>query len=444
MVAGTFSFCRLRLAAALGVVMVMRGWAADPAVLQPLDALYPEIAVFYQDLHQNPELSLQEEKTAGKLAARLRAAGCEVTERVGGWGVVGVLRNGPGPTVLVRTDMDALPVDEKTGAAYASHATGRDGAGKTVPVMHACGHDIHMSEWVAAATLLSRAKPAWRGTVLWIGQPAEELGKGAEAMLKDHLYERFGKPDFAIALHDHADLPAGKIGYLAGFCYANVDSVDIAFFGKGGHGAYPHKTVDPIVMAARFVTTVQTVVSRDNNPLEPAVITVGSFHAGSKHNIISDEARLQLTVRSYKAEVRQKLLAGSETTGTALAAARGEFNAWAALVAINALIPTDRTARVTLNFFMMEMRCVLLFRATNLAALQLGLRRCPRNPANFVQIPPRHQNTTTSSPSCRALGAKNLWTAKPAFQGALAGFRLKIGAVFDALATLSKQLRDFA
>lgn len=296
---------------------------AEKGPLDDLEALYPSIENLYKELHQAPELSLHEEKTAARLAGLLRAAGLEVTEKVGGFGLVGLLRNGPGPTILIRTDLDGLPVEEKTGVSYASHATGLDPAGKPVPTMHACGHDIHMSEWVATATLLARSTNSWRGTLMLIGQPAEEVGKGAEAMMKDRLFERFGKPDFAVALHDYANLPAGTIGYHAGYCYANVDSVDITFFGKGGHGAYPHKTIDPIVMASRFVTAVQTIVSREKDPMEPGVITVGSFHAGLKHNIIPDEARLQLTVRSYTDEVRKKLLAGIERVAKEEARAGG-------------------------------------------------------------------------------------------------------------------------
>lgn len=296
---------------------------ASSANLSFIEGLYPKIEALYKELHQTPELSRQEEKTSAKLATELRTLGFDVTERVGGWGVVGVLKNGAGPRVLVRTEMDALPVEEKTGVAYASHAIARDSAEKSVPVMHACGHDIHMSEWVATAMLLAQTTNSWRGTIVFIAQPAEELGNGADAMLKDGLYERFGRPDVAFALHDTPELPAGQIGFCSGYCFANVDSVDITFFGKGGHGAYPHKTIDPIVIGSRFVTSVQTVVSRDNDPLEPAVITVGSFHAGSKHNIISDEARLQLTVRSYKPEVRKKLLDGIERVAKAEAAAVG-------------------------------------------------------------------------------------------------------------------------
>jgi hippurate hydrolase len=297
--------------------------AAQEPALAPLDAIYPEVDALYQDLHLHPELSRHEEHTAARMAERLRALGFQVTERVGGFGVVGVLRNGAGPAVLVRTELDALPVEEKTGLPYASTATATDDGGKTVPVMHACGHDVHMSAWVAAATLLSRARSSWRGTLLFVGQPAEETGGGAAAMLKDGLYRRFGKPDFAISVHDMSELPAGTVGWVSGFAYASVDSVDVVFHGRGGHGAYPHQTVDPIVMAARFVTALQTVVARDNDPLEPAVVTVGSFHAGSKHNIIPDDARLQLTVRAYKEEVRRKLLAGIERVARGEAASAG-------------------------------------------------------------------------------------------------------------------------
>jgi amidohydrolase len=293
------------------------------ASLAPLEALYPEVEALYIDLHRNPELSFHEERTSAALAARLRALGLQVTEKVGGFGVVGVFQNGGGPRVLVRTDMDALPLEEKTGLPYASTATGKDDEGKTVPVAHACGHDVHMSSWVAAATLLSRSRGAWKGTVVFVGQPAEERGAGAAAMLKDGLYSRFGKPDFAVAIHDSAELPAGAIGFTPGYALANVDMVDVTFFGKGGHGAYPHKTVDPIVVAARFVTAVQTLVSRENDPLDPAVVTVGSFHAGTKHNIIPDAARLQLTVRSYKDAVRERLLAGISRVAKAEAAAAG-------------------------------------------------------------------------------------------------------------------------
>lgn len=291
--------------------------------LEPVGALWPELDALYLDLHRNPELSRHEEKTAAKMAARLRALGFEVTEKVGGFGVVGVLRNGEGPRLLIRADMDGLPVEEKTGLPYASTATTTDEDGKTVPVMHACGHDVHMTAWVGAATLLSRAKSLWKGTLIFVGQPAEERGSGAAGMLKDGLYARFGKPDAAIAFHDSADMPAGTLGFTPGFALANVDSVDVTFFGRGGHGAYPHKTVDPIVLAARFVTTLQTIVARENDPLDPAVVTVGSFHAGTKHNIVPDDAKLQITVRSYKDDVRKKLGAAIVRIAKAEAAAAG-------------------------------------------------------------------------------------------------------------------------
>jgi hippurate hydrolase len=288
-----------------------------------LDSLYPELEKLYIDLHQTPELSRQEVKTAAKLAERFRRLGYEVTENVGGTGVVAILRNGKGPTVLVREDMDALPVEERTGLPYASKVTATDENGATVPVMHACGHDVHMTSLVGAATLLMQSKSRWRGTVVLVAQPAEERGGGAIGMIRDGLFTRFPKPDFAIGLHDSARLPAGKVSWVSRFACANVDSVDVTIFGRGGHGAYPHMTIDPIVIAARTVVALQTLVARENDPLDPAVITVGSFHGGTKHNIIPDEAKLQLTVRSYKDDVRKRLLAGIERVTKAEAAAAG-------------------------------------------------------------------------------------------------------------------------
>jgi hippurate hydrolase len=283
---------------------------STPAAVSGLDALYPELDAFYRDLHQTPELSGRETKTAAKLAERLRQLGYEVTTGVGGTGVVGVLRNGKGPTVLLRTELDALPVEEKTGLPYASKATAKDSAGKTVPVMHACGHDVHMASWTGAATLLARGKDRWKGTVLMIGQPAEEIVQGAKAMLADGLFTRFPKPDFVVAVHDKAELPAGKVAFIPGFALANVDSVDVTLFGRGGHGAKPETTVDPIVMAARTVLALQGLVSREKDPLEAAVVTVGSIQGGFKHNIIPDQVHLQITVRSYTPEVRKLLLDG--------------------------------------------------------------------------------------------------------------------------------------
>src|ERR1035437_358803 len=295
--------------------------AADPSGLAGLDTLYPSLDALYIDLHQTPELSYHEEKTAAKMAAQLHALGFEVTEHVGGYGVVGVLRNGAGPVVLVRTDMDALPIREQTGLAYASTVTTNNDAGETLPVMHACGHDIHMASWVGAATLLARSRDRWHGTLVFVGQPAEEVLHGAEMMIKDGLYTRFPKPDFAIGLHDTNTLPAGRIGIASGPASAASNAVDITFYGKGGHGAAPHRTVDPIVIAARTVVTLQTIVAREVNPFDPAVVTVGTFHAGTKRNIIGDEAKLELTVRSYKPEVQKQLLAAIERIAKAEAAA---------------------------------------------------------------------------------------------------------------------------
>jgi hippurate hydrolase len=294
-----------------------------PPALAPLDAIYPDLDKLYIDLHQTPELSLHEEKTAAKLAARLKALGYEVTAGVGGTGVVAILKNGKGPTVLVRADMDALPVEERTGLAYASKVTTKDDSGATVSVMHACGHDIHMTSLIGAATLLARAKDRWRGTLFLIAQPAEEKGGGARSMLKDGLFTRFPKPDFAISFHDKASMPAGKLIYTPGFAFANVDSVDLTIYGRGGHGAYPHTTVDPIVIAARTILALQTIVSREENPLDPAVVTVGSIHGGAKHNIIPDEVKLLITVRSYKDDVRKRILASIERIAKAEAAAAG-------------------------------------------------------------------------------------------------------------------------
>jgi len=293
---------------------------ASPA-LAPLNAAYPDLEALYIDLHRNPELSGHEEKTSAKIAARLRALGYEVTDHVGGFGVVAVMRNGKGPTVLLRADMDALPVAEKTGLPYASTVTAKNDSGETVPVMHACGHDIHATSLVGAATLLAKAKSRWRGTLVLVGQPAEEGGGGAGRMLKDGLYERFPKPDFTIAFHDDPRLPAGKVGFSPGPAFANVDSIDVTVFGRGGHGSRPEAAVDPIVIAARIVTALQTIVSRENSPFDPAVVTVGSIHGGTRPNIIPDEVKLQITVRSYSPEVRRRLLAAVDRIAKAEAAA---------------------------------------------------------------------------------------------------------------------------
>jgi amidohydrolase len=265
---------------------------------------YPALDAFYKDLHTHPELSLMEEKTAAKVAAQLRAAGFEVTEKFGGTGIVGVLKNGSGPTLLIRTDLDALPVAEETGLPYASQVRVTNLSGQEVPVMQACGHDIHMTVFTGTARLLAGLKDRWSGTLVLVGQPAEEIGVGARAMITAGLYQKFPKPDFAIAIHDSATLPAGTAGTVEGYAMANVDTAEITVRGIGGHGAYPHTTKDPIVLAARIVVALQTIVSRETRPVEPAVVTVGSIHGGTKANIIPNEVKLQLTLRSYSDHVR--------------------------------------------------------------------------------------------------------------------------------------------
>ena len=287
---------------------------AVPAAAQTLGGevqkQMPSLMAIYKDLHANPELSFMEVRSAGILAAEARKLGFDVTEKVGGTGVVAVMKNGPGPVVLVRADMDGLPVTEQTGLPGASKVRVTTKEGVETGVMHACGHDTHMTAWIGVARLMAANKAKWTGTLVMIGQPAEERGAGARMMLADGLYTRFPKPEYVLAFHDAAQFPAGKIGYTPGYALANVDSVDISVKGVGGHGAYPQTTKDPIVLASRMVGALQTLVSREISPLDSAVVTVGSFHAGAKHNIISDEAKLQLTVRSYSDEVRDHLLEG--------------------------------------------------------------------------------------------------------------------------------------
>jgi len=291
----------------------------------------PSLLAIYKDIHSHPELSTREEKTSALVAKELRATGCEVTENFGKYdnpnlkcyGVIGIMKNGPGPTVLVRTDMDALPVEEDTGLPYASKVTTKGDDGREVHVMHACGHDAHMSAFIGTARALQRLKERWSGTIVFIGQPAEETVGGARALLKAGLYNRFGKPDFALGFHDKADLQTGHIGVTPGYTYANVDSVDVTVRGIGGHGAYPHKTKDPIVLAAEMINAWQTIASRENNPLDPIVVTVGSIHGGTKHNIIPDEAKMQLTVRTYKSEVRDRVLKAIDDIAKGIASAGG-------------------------------------------------------------------------------------------------------------------------
>ncbi len=301
------------------------------AVAKDMDGLM----ALYRDLHANPELSEKEVETAAKLARRLKSMKFDVTEKVGGTGVVAVMKNGSGPVLLIRADMDGLPVSEQTGLPFASKVRTRTAEGVETGVMHACGHDTHMTAFIETAKLLSGMKDQWKGTLVMILQPAEEVGRGARLMLEDGLYTRFPKPTHAIAFHDAANLEAGKIGYTPGYALANVDSVDVIVKGTGGHGAYPQTTKDPIVLASRIVTTLQTLISREQEPSDPAVVTVGSFQAGAKHNIIPDEARLLLTIRSYSDETRAKLIKGIERV------ARGE--------AIAAGVPEDRMPMVSVK-----------------------------------------------------------------------------------------------
>jgi hippurate hydrolase len=288
-----------------------------------VDAELPSLVAQYKHIHSHPELSLREALTSARLAKELREAGFEVTENVGGHGIVGVLKNGDGPTVMVRTDMDALPVIEQTGLPYASKVRTRDKNENEVGVMHACGHDLHMAAWTGTARVLAGMKDKWHGTLVFIGQPAEEVGAGARMMLGAGLFTRFPRPDYALALHCAANLPHGTVAYTEGLAMANVDSVDIVVHGKGGHGAAPHTTIDPVVLAARIVLDLQTLVSRETNPVDPAVVTVGSIHGGSKHNVIPNEVRLQLTVRSTKDSVRQHLLDGIKRVAEAAAKGAG-------------------------------------------------------------------------------------------------------------------------
>ncbi len=296
---------------------------ADPGLRTTIESDYDYLQSLYYQLHKHPELSFHEQQTAKRIAMELRNVGFDVTENVGGYGIVGVLKNGSGPTVLLRTDLDALPVEEKTGLKYASQTQVVDDQGKTVNTMHACGHDIHMTVFTGTARRLSNLRDTWHGTLIMIGQPAEERGAGARAMLADGLFSRFPRPDYLLGLHANAAMPAGQIGYVEGYALANVDSVDMTVFGVGGHGAYPHTTKDPIVLAAQIINALQTLVSREIPPIEAGVVTVGSIHGGTKHNIIPDRVEMQLTVRSYSDETRETLLAGIKRIARAQALGAG-------------------------------------------------------------------------------------------------------------------------
>lgn len=333
------------------------GWVKDrlAEVNKHLDGEIKDLLALYQHLHTNPELSLMETKTAARLAAEVRKLGYDVTEKVGGNGIVAVLKNGPGPVVLIRTDMDALPITEQTGLPYASKVRMKDRAGVEVGVMHACGHDIHMASWVGTARVLAAMKDKWSGTVVLIGQPAEEIIAGARMMLADGLYRRFPKPDFALALHSDPLNPVGVVSYTEGLALANSDTVDIIVKGKGGHGAAPHATIDPVVIAARIILDLQTIVSREVNPLDPCVVTVGSIHGGTKHNIIPNEVRLQLTVRTTKTEVRDHVLKAIDRIAKAAAAAA---RAPEPVVRVN----LDEYTPATLNDVALARRTTAVFR----------------------------------------------------------------------------------
>jgi len=330
------------------IILLLGFMPATPVQAQQfLDAMVDrELAALvstYKMLHAAPELSHYEIKTSAFFASQLRALGYTVTENVGkyaqpnwkGYGVVAMMKNGDGPTVLVRTDLDALPVEEKTGLPYASTVKTKNDAGQDVSVMHACGHDIHITNMLGTAKMLAQLKDQWRGTLVLIGQPAEETIDGAKAMLADGLYSKIPKPDFAIALHDNAELEAGKVAYCPGFALANSTSVEITIRGLGGHGSKPEATKDPIVVAAQTIVALQTIVSRENSPLDPAVVTVGSIHGGAKSNIIPDEVKLLLTVRSYKEEVRQHILASIARIAKNTALAAGIPEALAPIVKVS-------------------------------------------------------------------------------------------------------------
>jgi hippurate hydrolase len=306
-------------------------FAADPAAVTTKEL--PSLVALYKDLHAHPELSLHEEQTAARLAQELRVAGLEVTENVGLHGIVGVLKNGAGPVILVRTELDALPVKEKTGLPYASTIVTKDDVGADVPVMHACGHDIHMACFIGTARVMSQLRDQWKGTLVMIGQPAEERIMGARLMLRAGLFSKFPTPDKALALHCSSDLPHGSVGITEGFALANVDSIDVVVRGVGSHGSMPHLGKDPVVLASEIVLALQTIVSREVKAGDPAVVTVGSIHGGTKHNIIPDEVRLQLTLRSYKTETREKLIASVKRITLGLAEAAG--------------VPADKMPQVT-------------------------------------------------------------------------------------------------
>jgi amidohydrolase len=339
----------------LSAILLLSSLASPASAQQSVDALIGReinaLVETYKMLHAAPELSHREEKTSSFFAGQLRALGYTVTERMGkfdrpewvGYGVVAVMKNGDGPTVLLRTDLDALPVSEKTDLPYASKVRSKNDAGQEVGVMHACGHDIHMTSMLGTAKMLALLKDQWRGTLIIVGQPAEETIDGARAMIKDGFFTRFPRPDFAIALHDSPDSAAGTVALVPGYALASSTNVDIKIRGVGGHGSRPESAKDPIVLAAQIVLGLQTIVSRENSPLDPAVITVGSIHGGTRYNIIPDEVNLQLTVRAYKEEVRLKLLAAIERVTKGIAGAAGIPSELAPIVKVSETEVTTAT-----------------------------------------------------------------------------------------------------
>ncbi len=295
--------------ALVAAMLLAAGASARADDAARIAAIYPDVERLYQDLHRNPEIAFEEKRTAATLAKRLEALGYDVTTGVGGTGIVAIMKNGEGPVVMLRTELDALPMLEKTGLPFASTATTKNDAGETVPVSHMCGHDIHMAAFAGTAELMARDRERWHGTLMLVGQPAEEIVAGAKAMIADGLFTRFPKPDFALGIHDEQSLPAGVVGFHAGYFRANSSGLDMTVYGKGGHGAFPQDAIDPVMIAARIVMGLQTIVSRENNPFDPAVITVGSIHGGSASNIIPDQVKLQITVRSLDPKVHARLLA---------------------------------------------------------------------------------------------------------------------------------------
>ena len=355
------------IAGALFLTSVTLVAQAQQSIDAMIDRDIASLLTTYKMLHGAPELSHHEDKTSSFFATQLRTLGYTVTEHLGryehpdwsGYGVVAIMKNGAGPIVLVRTELDALPVDEKTNLPYASKVKTKNDMGQEVSVMHACGHDIHITTMLGTAKMLSEMKDRWHGTLVLIGQPAEETIDGARAMLRDGLYTKFPKPDYTIALHDSADLEAGKVGYTPGYALASSTSVDIKIRGLGGHGSKPDATKDPVVVAAQVIMALQTIVSRENSPLDPAVVTVGSIHGGTRYNIIPDEVNLQLTVRAYKEEVRQKLLAAIERITKGIALAAGIPNDRAPIVKIS---DTEVTA-ATYNEPQLTERLATVFRS---------------------------------------------------------------------------------